>query len=116
MYNKRTIGTEHEKIAKEYLLQKGYQIIVMNYHCRSGEIDIIAKEQEYLIFIEVKYRSSLKNGYPEEAIHVRKQRAIIHTARFYMLSHGISEDTPCRFDVVTILGEDIKLIQNAFTL
>lgn len=116
MYNKRSIGSEHEQIAAEFLRKNGYNIIERNYYCRSGEIDIIAKEQKYLVFVEVKYRSSLQNGYPEEAVHFRKQRSIIRAARFYMLSHSISEDTPCRFDVVVILGEETKLIVDAFTL
>lgn len=116
MYNKRSIGTKQEQVAANFLRENGYNIITMNFYCRSGEIDIIAKDQEYLVFIEVKYRSSLQNGYPEEAVHIRKQRSIIRAARFYMLSQGISEDTPCRFDVVVILGEEIKLISNAFTL
>lgn len=116
MYNKRKIGAEHEQLAAEFLRKNGYTIIDMNYYCRLGEIDIIAKEQDYFVFIEVKYRSNLQMGYPEEAVHVRKQRSIIRTARFYMLTHGISEDTPCRFDVVVMLGEEIKLISDAFTL
>lgn len=116
MYNKRTIGSKQEQIAASFLKEKGYNIITMNYYSRFGEIDIIAKEGEYLVFVEVKYRSSLDKGYPQEAVHIRKQKSIIRAAKFYMLKHGISEDTPCRFDVVVILGTKIEVITNAFML
>lgn len=114
MYNKRTIGSEHEKIAEAYLTDLGYQIIEHNFYCRTGEIDMIAKDKEYLVFVEVKYRSSTELGYPEEAITKRKQRSIIKAAKYYMLKNGLGEDTPCRFDVLVILGTDISLISNAF--
>lgn len=116
MYNKRQIGFQQEAAAKEYLKCRGYQIIMQNFSCRTGEIDIIAEEKSYLVFIEVKYRTNLNSGYPEEAVNTKKQRAIIKTARYYLLKYKISEDTPCRFDVIAILGDSIQLIQNAFEL
>lgn len=114
MYNKRKIGLEWEEKAKEYLLSKGYVIIEQNFLCKTGEIDIIAKEGNYLVFIEVKFRTSIAMGYPEESINFKKRQNIIKTARFYMLKNGMSEYTPCRFDVVSILNNEIKLISNAF--
>lgn len=114
MYNKRSVGAKQEQVAAKYLTEKGYEILECNFHCRSGEIDIIAKEGSYLVFIEVKYRKDTSRGYPEEAVDYGKRRKITRTASFYMLKNHIPAHTPCRFDVVTILGQDITLIQNAF--
>lgn len=114
MKDKRSIGFEKEAIAKEYLEQNGYEIIEQNFYHKGGEIDIIAKKEGYLVFIEVKYRASSKQGMPEEAITWKKQQTIYYTAQYYMLRHGLSEETPCRFDVVVILGEKIRIIQDAF--
>ena len=62
----------------------------------------------------MKYRSGLAKGSPAEAVDARKQERIRRAAAFYLYSHGIGEDVPCRFDVVGILGGSIELIQNAF--
>lgn len=116
MYNKRMTGFENETVAAEYLSTKGYEILSRNYICKSGEIDIIAKENCYLVFIEVKYRRNLKKGYPAEAVDYRKQQKIIKAARYYMYKNSIDEGTPCRFDVVALLGDEIEIIQGAFEL
>lgn len=115
-YNKRTIGTKYEEAAINHLQANGYTIIAKNFRCRTGEIDIIAKENGYLIFIEVKYRRDLDKGYPHEAVNHYKMNKIINTAKHYMLTNSISFDRPCRFDVITILGDDIEVIKNAFEL
>ncbi len=114
MYNKRSVGTEYEQLATKYLTGQGYVVITQNFRCRTGEIDIIANDQEYLVFIEVKYRTNTSKGLPQEAVDTRKIRKITRTAQYYMLTHQIPLDTPCRFDVVIILDQDITLIQNAF--
>lgn len=116
MYNKRQIGGEYEDLAIKYLIDNGYTVLERNFFHRGGEIDIIAIQDRYLVFVEVKYRSTTQNGFPEEAIGYYKKKSIIKTASYYMYTHGYLEDTPCRFDVVVILGNDIKLIQNAFEL
>lgn len=115
-YNKRRLGTKYEEIAAKHIEANGYKILSKNFRCKTGEIDIIARDKNYLVFIEVKYRSSLKRGYPEEAISVYKANKIINTAKYYMLSNNVPFDTPCRFDVVTILSENINIIKNAFEL
>jgi len=74
----------------------------------------VAKDNGSLVFIEVKYRKSESYGDPSESIHLRKQKTIYRVALIYLLRNGMSEDTPSRFDVVVILGEEIKLIKNAF--
>lgn len=115
-YNKRSVGSLYEEAAINHLKDKGYSIVAKNYRCRIGEIDIIARENGYLVFIEVKYRSSLNKGYPHEAISSHKMKKIINIAQYYMLTNNISYDSPCRFDVVTILESKIEVIKNAFEL
>lgn len=114
MKNKRKIGAAYERLAADYLQKHGYEIVTFNYRIRMGEIDIIAKEGEYLCFVEVKYRSDDRSGSGLCAVDVRKQKTIIRVAQYYMMQHDLNEWTPCRFDVVSIDGEEITLIQNAF--
>lgn len=112
--NKREVGTRYEHKAATYLIEHGYTILTKNFRCRFGEIDVVAEAEGYLCFIEVKYRSNTGHGYPAEAITSRKMMRIIRTAQFYLLAHHRSQNTPCRFDVVVILDNDISLIKNAF--
>ncbi len=114
MLNKRKLGNEKEQIAKKYLESKGYQISEKNFYAKGGEIDLIGREDGYLVFIEVKYRTSSSNGHPLEAVDYQKQNKIRYTAQYYMYKNHISEDTPCRFDVVAILGDEITVIKDAF--
>lgn len=112
-YNRRGIGTKYERKAGEYLESVGYRILEYNYRCKKGEIDLIAKDGEYLVFCEVKYRKDSQKGYPSEAVDSRKQRIISGCAAFYLMQKGIS-DVPCRFDVVSMKGESLELIKDAF--
>ncbi len=114
MYNKRRIGADKELLAVKYLKDREYSILEQNYYTRHGEIDIIATNDGYIVFIEVKYRSNTKIGFPEEAVNARKQQAIIAAAKYYLYRHGISFDTPCRFDVLVILNDTITLYKQAF--
>ena len=111
--NKREIGTKHERIAGVFLEKQGYQILSYNYNTRVGEIDIIARQEGYLVFIEVKYRKNASSGHPLEAVSIQKQKKICKSAMLYMKKYGL-EYMPVRFDVVGILGDKITLIQNAF--
>lgn len=113
MINKRTVGFEYEKIAGEYLKNRGYEIIEYNFYSRYGELDIIAKHEGYLVFVEVKYRENNSKGYPLEAVSIQKQRTISKCALYYMKKNGM-QDVPVRFDVVGILGDKIQVLQNAF--
>lgn len=115
--NKRQIGAQKEAFVCEWLERRGYQIVARNFRCRNGEIDIVAKEGGYLVFIEVKYRGNSTAGLPEEAVGIQKQRIISRVALFYMIRFGYRETTPVRFDVVAVSGgEDVSvtLYQNAF--
>jgi putative endonuclease len=72
--DKITTGKEGEKIAAAYLKKNGYRIIEINFRCPIGEIDIVAKEKNDLVFVEVKTRKSIDLGYPEQAVGIRKQK------------------------------------------
>lgn len=116
--NLRRIGALGEEIAEKYLKQQGYQIIEKNYHAsKFSEIDIIARHNGMLVFIEVKMRNSLKQGYGREAVTKRKQDNIRYGAEHYMCFKLKKEET-CRFDVleITVLEneQELKLIENAF--
>ena len=115
--NKRQIGAEKEAFVCEWLERNGYKIVERNFRCRSGEIDIVAREGGYLVFLEVKYRSSQAQGLPEESVNLRKQRIMSRVALYYLRRYGYGEATPVRFDVVAVFGEDtfsVSLYQNAF--
>lgn len=112
--NNRQKGSRYEKRAAAYLAEQGMTVLERNYRCRSGEIDIIALDGGYLCFVEVKYRGEKRMGYPAEAVGTAKQKKIFQTAAVYMKHHGLPADTPCRFDVVAVMGEEITHIRNAF--
>jgi len=114
MENKRAIGNTYEEEAVKYLESKGFIMIQRNFRCKLGEIDIIAKKDSYIVFVEVKYRKDRTKGEPWEAVNYKKQQRIKNVARYFLLIHHYQENTPCRFDVVTILGEEILLYENAF--
>ena len=114
MQNKRRTGGCYEAAAAAYLEKQGLVILRRNYRCRSGEIDLIARDGRYLVFIEVKYRRDKSCGHPAEAVTPRKQRTISKVASYYLLTHGCGMDTPCRFDVAAVSGDGVELIKNAF--
>ncbi len=116
--NTREIGAGGEEIARNYLMNKKYKIIECNYHAsKLAEIDIIAKDKDTLVFVEVKYRRSLSNGYGREAVTKAKQRNIRYCALHYLTLHKAT-DTKCRFDVVEIthIGDEIDIVhlENCF--
>lgn len=115
MENKRKVGAKWEKVVAEYLEDKGYMILQMNYRTRYSEIDVIAEDGEFLVFIEVKYRKTASAGNPVEAVDNRKIARIRNAALYYLRdNHYIIDNTNIRFDVVGILGNEIKHIINAF--
>lgn len=111
--NKRQIGMHYERLAGAYLKTRGYEILQYNFCCRMGEIDIIARDGEYLVFCEVKYRDTEEKGHPLESVSYAKQRKISQCALYYISKQGYT-DMAYRFDVIGILEEEIILIKNAF--
>ena len=88
----------------------------VNYKNQIGEIDVIAKDAEYIVFVEVKARASQKFGHPLEAIDARKQQKIRNVASIYLMKNK-KYNSPCRFDAISILGveqSEITHIKDAF--
>jgi putative endonuclease len=112
--NKRAIGTQYEEKAVLFLEKQKVIMKEKNFRCRFGEIDIIGFHEGYLVFFEVKYRKDSRNGFPEEAVGLKKQQHICKTADFYRMMHHISQDKPIRYDVIAICGDEITWHQNAF--
>ncbi|MBN1827622.1 MAG: YraN family protein [Deltaproteobacteria bacterium] len=113
-----TLGAYAEEIAAHILKDRGYLIIERNYRSPVGEIDIIARNERDIVFIEVKGRRSQQFGNPEEAVSPAKQRKLIKTAEGYLSGKGLI-DQPARFDVVSIIFDSkgdpvIDIIKNAF--
>ena len=117
---RQLLGRSGEDLAEKTLRRHGYTIVDRNYRCHCGELDIIAKNGETLVFIEVKTRSNDRYGPPQEAVTPRKQRQIARTAQYYLVERGLG-DCPCRFDVVSIVGGGagparVEIITGAFDL
>ncbi|UCE51582.1 MAG: YraN family protein [Desulfobacterales bacterium] len=120
MLNQRQIfGEKGESIAVRYLKKKGYKILEKNYRTKLGEIDIIAKDKDTIVFVEVKSRRSWQFGNPKGAVTPAKQRKISKVALYYLKTNDRS-NAKARFDVVTITAtrdkSKIEIIKNAFEL
>lgn len=112
--NTRKTGTAYEQRAAAYLSSQGVVISDHNYRDRSGEIDLIGRDGEYLVFFEIKYRRDDAKGSPEEAVGYGKQKRICHVADHYRMVHQMGESTPIRYDVVAICGTRMTWHKNAF--
>ena len=113
-------GLAGEEIAERYLTQHGYEIVERNFRSQQGEIDLIAREGDDLVFVEVKNYSARSYGTPLGAVNQSKRRSIIHAARTFIYRKRIV-DTNCRFDVITIYRQPdgsraIELYKNAFVI
>lgn len=84
---RRELGDIGEKLARKFLKKKGYRILETNFRCREGEIDIIAKQKDYLVFVEVRTKTSSGFGSPEESVTFAKKEKLIASALTYMGSH-----------------------------
>ena len=114
---KHSIGMQGQEAAKLFLVRKGFKILKENYRLRSSEVDIIAKDGEYVVFVEVKFRKGLSHGLPRESVSRTKQKKIIKAAMHYIQASEKAEQD-YRFDVVEILenggGLYANHIENAF--
>jgi len=117
---RQRLGAGGEEIALEFLKKNRFKLVVKNYRCRYGEIDIIARDPgNVLCFIEVKTRSSQSHGTPQEAVTLKKQGQIGKVALEFIQRYKL-EKNHARFDVVAVnllpAGHTVELIQNAFEL
>jgi putative endonuclease len=112
-------GNVTEQYAENYLSTQGLTLIEKNFHCRRGEIDLIMRDRETFVFVEVKYRKSTEFGGAIAAISVSKQQKIKHCVTFYLHKMNLNEyNTPCRIDVVALEGDitqpQVTWLKNAF--
>lgn len=98
----KDLGRSGEDIAERYLSGKGYEILARGFRMLRGEIDLVARDGETLVFVEVKARADVSHGRPEESVTPGKQRQLRRIAQGYLVAHP-SPGVDCRFDVVAIL-------------
>ena len=105
------IGREGEDVAASYLIQKGYRIVARNWRYGPKEIDIVARDGETMVFVEVKTRSTLAFELPQEAVTKKKMKNLVEAADAYMLQYNIELEG--RFDIVGVLnGNPPKVIEH----
>ena len=118
-HSRLNIAKIGESLAVKHLKACGCEILARNYRALRGEIDIIVRDGEFTVFVEVKTRRSLKFGLPQAAVTLQKQRQISKVALAYLQAQNLL-DAPCRFDVIAIhLSPQLELlrleqIENAF--
>ncbi|HEY0720354.1 MAG TPA: YraN family protein [Gammaproteobacteria bacterium] len=109
-------GAQAEQAACDHLSAQGLRLHARNYHCRSGEIDLIMRDGDTLVFVEVRYRSSTRFGGAAASIDMAKQQKLIRAAQTFLSEQRLT-NTPCRFDVVTVHPHDgtmrVEWITNA---
>lgn len=113
----RKEGTKAEEIAKKYLTEQRLQLLDSNYSCRWGEIDLIMRDGETIVFVEVKARTSSLFGDAASTVTTTKQQRIIKTALHYLMMKKITDKYPVRFDVIALQGGQLTIdwIKNAFS-
>ena len=111
-------GVWAENQACTYLRKKGLRLVTKNYHSRFGELDLIMEHNDYLVFVEVRFRKSISFGDPATTIDFRKQSKLRKTATEYLVTTKGNTNINCRFDVITISGDksntETTWLQNAF--
>lgn len=109
-------GTFAEQIALNYLKENGLKLVDQNYRCRLGEIDLIMREEPYLVIVEVRSRSNISFGGGAASITYEKRQKIIKATSHYMIKYRIEDKFPIRFDVICIDGKSSKItwLKNAF--
>lgn len=118
--NKHEFGMQGEDIACKFIESHGGRIIERNFRFKGGEIDVIYKDGDYIVFGEIKYRSSSTFGMAEEAVGYRKQRTISRGCDFYLTKNNLDQFTPVRFDVIALNADKeqgsvkVHYVKNAF--
>jgi putative endonuclease len=116
---KQVLGREGERVAEQFLKQKGFKIVERNYRCAAGELDLIVLDKRVVVFVEVKTRTGLGFGTPLEAVAYHKQQKMIQAAQYFLSEKGLHQ-RDARFDVVGVSwpGREpvVEHIENAFDL
>ena len=115
----RLKGSGYEKLAEKYLRSRGLKVIARNFHCRLGEIDLILRDRDTIVFVEVRFRANSRFGSATQSVTASKQRKIISTAKLFLGKHGLNDKLYCRFDVLGIEAENdsyrYQWLTNAFS-
>ena len=112
-FYKKLLGISGEQLARKYLKRHGYKILEVNYVTPFGEADIIAKNNDELVFVEVKTRSNQKFGAPSEAVNYKKQQKYVNIANYYLSTNNLY-DVSVSFAVAEVLRGKVNLITEAF--
>jgi len=100
--NSRNRGLAAEQLALNYLQDRGLQLVEKNFCCKGGELDLVMREGDALVFVEVRGRSGSRFGSAEESVTLTKQQRVRRAAALYLLRHPDLAELPCRFDVVAV--------------
>jgi putative endonuclease len=119
---KRALGMQLEALAARYLAQQGLSLVCRNFQCKLGEIDLVMRDRNTLVFVEVRFRRSSTHGSACATVDWRKQRKVRRAAQVYLQRSGLQDRLPCRFDVLGITREPVigtlqfDWVRAAFTL
>lgn len=113
---KQLLGAEAENHALLFLKQQGLSLLERNYSCKQGEIDLIMRDKNNVVFVEVRYRDNPDHGDPLESITRSKQAKVIKAATMYLLKNSLYDKVACRFDVATLssMSSKVHWIKDAF--
>lgn len=111
MYKRHILGKQGEEIAIYYLNKKGYKILEKNFLCRQGEIDVIALDDNYIIFIEIKSRTNTEFGLPSESVTKKKIKKILKAASYYLYIRNL-ENLDVRIDAIEVYIKQEKYYIN----
>jgi putative endonuclease len=120
MHTNSTLESGHlaETTSAKHIEKQGLKVVERNFRSRRGEIDIVALDQDSLVFVEVRYRRSLNYGHPLETVDFRKQSKLVATAQYFLRKYPQYANRDCRFDVIALAGHpvrgQIEWIKNAF--
>jgi putative endonuclease len=107
--NRENRGAAAEALAADFLVGRGLTIVERNFRCRTGEIDLIARERETLVFVEVRLRRSAAFGGAAASITAAKRQRMARAARFYLATLG--HEPPCRFDAILLDALDVQRVE-----
>ncbi len=112
MTDKIRKGKDGEKTAEDFLKEKGFEIVARNYRFKRSEIDLIVRKNNWLVFVEVKMRSSLAFGHPEQSVHSAKRKKVMEGAAHYLEVSNWQGNV--RYDIVAINKDEIVHFEDAF--
>lgn len=107
-------GNLAEQRALDYLIEQRLQLVERNFRCQQGEIDLIMRDKQTLVFVEVRFRGYEHYGGSLSSVTPTKQRRLIQAAKFFLFTHEDFNKSPCRFDVIGISARQFEWIQHAF--